>query len=182
VTGEIESARDALRSAVAAAKTNPYYGDRLATLSTVLSTKFVDADVASAALDVATMTEATTSAETSIELSWEHQRLAAIYEGTASVLPTTRLAELRERLQQFLLKPGDAVADPARISKGTKNPPVELVLTESQPETVVWQFPSLSCRLLCPLTASFKLVDSGLDYGRGARLCVFRFLLAAKLP
>ena len=100
-TEAIESSRDALRSAVTAAKTNSYYGDRLRTLNTVLAAKFVDADVATFALDVATMTEATVDVETGTELSWQHQDLAAIYEGAASFLPTKKLAELRTRLEQF---------------------------------------------------------------------------------
>jgi len=108
VTGAVESARDALRSAVAAAKTNPHYGDRLIALRNVLAAKCINADVASFVLEVAATTEAMPFNDSGAELSWQHQSLGAIYEAAAPLVPRTTLAELRVRLQQFLLKPGEA--------------------------------------------------------------------------
>ena len=107
VIGAPVAARDALRSAVDAARMNRYYGDRLSTLRAVLSSPAVDPALASLALDVVRSTEADAPELAEHTLTWLHQSVATLYERASGLVPTETAAELRARLEKMLKDPGD---------------------------------------------------------------------------
>lgn len=107
LSGAADSARDALRSAIEAARLDPHYGDRLFTLLKILSSPDVDPPLASSVLDVAHGVGIEAPGGFTGDIVTEFpSSIATLYERASVLLPIETAAQLRARLEGMLKHTG----------------------------------------------------------------------------